>query len=174
MTNDMPDKSHITHGNNARFVVELSQFNVFMAGMVGVSRHMKCISWEQGYNGINNRKRGWQDNCDGALGEQAFAKWLGRFWDGTPNTFRTTPDVAQYEVRTNAESWGDLIIRDRDSDDRVYVLVISSDCPRFLIRGWMRGIEAKQGRWRRAGDKTRPDAWFVPQGDLHDMDSLPR
>lgn len=153
--------------------VELSEFNIFMAGMVGVSRHMKCIRAATGYNGINNRKRGWQDNCDGALGEQAFAKWLDVYWDGTPNTFRTKPDVAEYEVRTNSESWGDLILRDRDKDDAVYVLVLSHECPRFHMQGWVYGRDGKQPQWRRKGDTSRPEAWFVPQNALNDMADLP-
>jgi hypothetical protein len=157
-----------------QIIVELSTFNVFVSAMTGVSRNIKSIAPSKGYNGIDNRKRGWQDNCDGALGEQALAKWLNVYWDGTPNTFRKKPDVAEYEVRTNAESWGDLIIRDRDKDDAIYILVLSHDCPRFVIRGWMMGGDAKQDQWRRAGDRSRPEAWFVPQSELHDMDSLPR
>lgn len=155
-------------------IVELTNFNIFMAGMVGVSRHMKCIERSHGYKGINNRKRGWQDNCDGALGEAAFAQWLNVFWDGTPNTFRSRPDVSVYEVRTNAEPWGDLIIRDKDKDDAAYVLVLSHDCPRFNVCGWMYGRDAKQERYRRRGDANRPEAWFVPQTDLQPIEKLPR
>jgi len=154
-------------------IVELTQFNVFMAGMVGVSRHMKCIHAPTGYKGIDNRKRGWQDNCDGALGEQSLAKYLGIFWDGTPGTFRTQPDVGQYEVRTNSESWGDLILRDRDKPESIYILVLSHDCPKFHIFGWILGEDGMKEEWRRKGDRKRPEAWFVPQSALNDMGSLP-
>lgn len=154
--------------------IELSQFNIFMAGMVGVSRQMKCIQQPVGYKGIDNRKRGWQDNCDGALGEQAFAKWLGVFWDGTPNTFRTVPDVDSFEVRTNSKSWGDLFLRERDKDEAIYVLVLSHECPVFEIKGWIRGCDGKRPEWLRRLDPDRPEAWVVPQTALRPMEELPR
>lgn len=155
-------------------VVDLTQFSIFMAAIVGVSRNVKSIHQPIGYNGINNRKRGWQDHCDGALGEQALAKWLNVYWDGTPGTFRSKPDVGQYEVRTKNEPHGELILRDRDKDEAIYVLVLSHNCPEFVIRGWLWGHEGKQGKWRGRADKSRPEAWFIPQSELRDMSSLPR
>lgn len=155
-------------------VVELSMYNLLASAFAGSCRNVSLIKQEIGYKGINNRKRGWQDHIDGALGEQAFAKWLDVYWDGTPNTFRTKPDVAKYEVRTACLSWGDLILRDRDKDDAIYVLVLSHNCPEFTIRGWIWGHEGKQAKWRGRLDKSRPEAWIVPQSELRDMSSLPR
>lgn len=155
-------------------VVTLSKFQVYLSGMVGVGRQTHCISQKTGYNGINNGKRGWQDHCDGALGEQAFAKWLNVFWDGSPNIYRKEPDVDIYEVRTNAQPWGDLILRDRDKNEGIYVLVLSHDCPQFTIRGWINGDEGKSQKWWRRGDPNRPEAYFVPQEFLHPMDTLPK
>lgn len=74
----------------------------------------------------------------GALGEHAFAKWLGvpRAIDGqwgvcpacgcfagTVNTFKTEGDVGRYQVRTRSHPNSPLIIRDDDADDDVFVLV---------------------------------------------------
>lgn len=156
-------------------VVELSPICMLISGIVGVSRHVKLVNKAEGYNGIDNRKRGWQDNCDGATGEQAFAKWLDVFWDGTVGTFRDVPDVGQYEVRTNAWDRGDLILREKDkADSTIYVLVLSHDCPEFTIKGWITGAAGRQDQWWRVGDPKRPPAWFVPQSALHSMETLPR
>ena len=158
-----------------RPIVELTQYNVFMSAQVGISRQVKSMfAGHSSVNGHDSTKRGWQDACDGAIGEQALAKYLNVYWDGSPGIFRNQPDVGDYEVRANAASWGDLILRDRDSDTGIYVLVLTHNCPKMEIRGWMLGRDCKQDKWWRVGDRNRPPAWFVPQDELHDMSTLPK
>jgi len=106
----------------------------------------------------------------GAKGEIAFRKFIGSSDPLTVNTFRSTPDVRNYEVRTRSRDDFDLILRNDDSDHKIYVLVVGDGC-RFRVVGWLRGSEKYPH-----GQKTyggRPPAWFVPQSALHDMSELP-
>lgn len=74
----------------------------------------------------------------GALGEHAFAKWLGvrraidgqwgicpvcGCYAGTVNTFHEGADVGRYQVRTRSNPHSPLIVRESDRDDDVFVLV---------------------------------------------------
>ena len=156
--------------------IKLTDHNLFVAGIIGCSRHVKGAK-KQGQFGVNNATLGWQINCDGACGEMALAKWLGVWYDGALGDF-TAADVGNYEVRTNPNEWGDLILREKDPDTSVFVLVLSHNAPRFLLRGWMYGYEGKQERYYRSGSKhkqeDRPKAFFVPQRALKPMEELPR
>lgn len=115
----------------------------------------------------------------GALGEAAFAKWLGIPYSGTVNTFRSVKDVAGYEVRTRRGPRARLIIR--PSDEGIYVLVTTVDVEgyaagrtdRWAIRGWMTAEDARQHQWaQNPGD--RAPCWMIPQDYLHPMSLLPK
>lgn len=154
--------------------IKLEHHEISLGAITGVRRQIMCLK-RRGTAGHDSVKRGWQDHCDGAIGELAFAKYLGVYWGGSVGTFLTVPDVAAYEVRTNAAHWGDLIIRERDkADETAYVLVLSHAIPTFTMAGWMTGADARQDKWYRRGDVSRPPAWFVPQSALRPMEELPR
>lgn len=152
--------------------VQLTAHNMFMAALVGVSRHVKDMA-RIGKAGQDKRVRGWQDDCDGACGEAAVAKWLGVFYDGALGDF-AAKDAGHVQVRTTPRASGCLIVRDHDADDDIYILVLSHDAPNFILAGWIRGCDAKQGEWRDAKGTDRPAAFFVPQEALKVMDEFPR
>lgn len=153
--------------------ISLTPHNLFMAGLVGISRHVKG-AWKPGRYGVNNSNAGWQVNCDGAAGEMAVAKWLDVFYDGNLGNFKAR-DAGPLEVRTTALESGCLIIHPEDRDDGVFVLVLSHKSPTFILRGWLRGAEAKAKKYWKEGQKGRP-AFFVPQNapELKEMETLPR
>lgn len=115
-------------------------------------------------------------NVLGALGEMAFAKWLGVPFIATVNTFKTRPDVGGFEVRTAGFHNGKLIIRDDDLDTRPYVLVTSTHPPslEFRIHGFLLGKDGKKEKWLTDGGNGRAPAYFVPQSELHSFDDQER
>ena len=151
-------------------IVKLTAHNMFMAGMVGVSRHVKGMN-KQGQYGANNNKNGWQYNCDGACGEMCVAKYLNKYWDGALGNFRAQ-DVGHYQVRTTPNDWGHLLLHPKDEDAEVFILILSHGSPEFILKGWLLGKEGKVDEFWRDGTKGRP-AFFVPQEALHSMDTLP-
>jgi hypothetical protein len=130
----------------------------------------------------------------GALGEHAFAKWLGvqrpldgqygvcplcRCYAGTVNTFKAGGDVGRYQVRTRSFTNAPLIVRDGDRDDDVFVLVVAHTVGYplppsgiFWIIGWIYAADAKQWVFRRDPDR-RGAAYFVPQNSLREITTLP-
>ncbi len=148
----------------------LTPHNLFYAGMVGVSRHIKGAR-KAGQYGADNARVGWQINCDGACGELVLAKYRNVYWDGSLGNFGAA-DVGRIQVRTNPNEWGDLILHPKDANDDIFVLVLSHDAPMFHLRGWIKAGEGKHDKWWRDGTKNRP-AFFVPQDALIGMSSLP-
>jgi len=144
-------------------LIKLTPHNLFHAGMVGVSRHIKGAS-KKGRYGADNVKAGWQINCDGAAGEMAVAKAFNLYWDGALGNFNAK-DVGKLQVRTNPNDWGDLILHPKDDDEDIFILVLSHLAPTYRLKGWLKGADGKLKKWWRDGAKGRP-AYFVPQSAL--------
>ena len=140
-----------------------------MAAMIGISRNVKGTG-KAGRYGVDQVRNGWQIHCDGACGEAAVAKAFGLYWDGSIGDFGAT-DVGEYQVRTNPNEWGDLILHERDNDADPYILVLSHGSPDFNLRGWIYGSEGKLSEYWRDGSPGRP-AFFVPQDKLRPIEEL--
>ena len=113
---------------------------------------------------------GWNIHVEGAAGEIAAAKALNMYWGGTVNTFKSIGDIGKLEIRTTSVKNNRLIVRNKDSDDAVFVLVVGST-PTFEVVGWMLGKDAKQSKYVSAPG-GRPPAYFVPREDLNSLDTL--
>lgn len=109
----------------------------------------------------------WQQHIEGALGEMAFAKALGRYWSGSVNTFKNGGDVGDVQIRTRSRTDYDLIVRARDRDEDYFVLVVGC-CPIYTIVGYMKGGDAKQERWGK-NHGGHGAAYFVPQNELRPL-----
>lgn len=115
----------------------------------------------------------------GAAAEMATALLLGVPWAaGEPGNDPYGPDIGtRTQVRSSNKPRPrhSLIVRSRDIEkygDVPFVLVIQTGRV-FTIHGWMMAFEAvKKGRLWDGGDGGRPEAWFVPEEKLHDIDSL--
>lgn len=148
--------------------VHLSWHESAMASEVGRLRQLAAIKSglldRHGYAG-----QGWSEHIEGAIGELVVAKVLGIYWDGSVNTFSRS-DLPGVEVRTRSEPYYDLIVRENDKDDAVFVLV-TGKCPSYVVRGWLKGREAKQQQWLK-NHGGRPPAFFVPQEALKPLKVL--
>ena len=101
----------------------------------------------------------------GACAEIAFAKALDRFYVPPLNNFHSTADIlSDIEIRGTRREGGRLIVRDNDSPDRRYVLVVVNP-PEALIVGWILGRDARRDEWLDNPNGYRR-AWFVPQDAL--------
>jgi hypothetical protein len=149
--------------------VVLTPSELHIAAHVGVLRQIASLRDRRrdrhGYNGD-----GWSEHIQGAAGEQAVAKALGVFWDGSVDTFRTVADVAGVEVRTRSRHDYELLHRPDDDPTKAYVLV-TGRAPYLWVRGWMRGENCRRDEWW-AEHGGRPGAWFVPTDELHPIAEL--
>lgn len=79
------------------------------------------------------------------------------------------------EVRTRSRASYDLIVRNDDSDDRYFILVIGTDQAESLLEvvGGIYGDQAKKDQFRKNyGGKGY--AWFVPRESLEPAEDAPK
>jgi len=105
----------------------------------------------------------------GAFGELVIAKHFGVFWNGTIG--ESGDDVRRLHVRMTTRDDGCCVVRPKDPNDRVFVLVVGTK-PEFYICGWIWGLDAKRDNWL-TPTNGRPPAYFVPQVCLAPLVMLP-
>lgn len=156
----------MTHDNTNSVTLEWHE--VAMASFVGWMRQIKALQAGKqdchGYKGL-----GWSDHIEGACGEVAVAKTLGRYWDGSVNTFKAD-DLPGLQIRTRSQDDYQLIVRPKDGDEATFVHV-TGRCPTYSVRGWIIGAEAKRPEWLQ-NYGGRPAAYFVPTAMLNDIEHL--
>jgi hypothetical protein len=148
-------------------VVDLTPEEVEFAASIGVRRQLEA--YRKGLANVAGlRFVGWDEHIEGAAGELAVAKLLGRHWDATVNTFKFTGDVGpELEVRTRSKHHYDLLVRPNDNPYRYYCLVTGTTTEgAFRVHGWLQGRECMQDCYRQTY-ADRPVAWFVPQSALN-------
>ncbi len=149
--------------------VSLEWFEVSRAALVGVSRNVEAM--RKGYRQkLRGKDESWERHVLGALGECAFAKATNRYWSGSVNTFKAADVGDNIQIRTRSQHAYDLIVRDDDRDDDVYVLVTGGPTD-FTLHGWMRCSDAKSPKFK-ANYGNYGEAYFVPKSALHPMDPL--
>jgi hypothetical protein len=148
--------------------IQLTWHEAAMASEVGRLRQLVSVKAgrldQHGFAGD-----GWSEHIEGACGEQAVAKALNVYWDGSIDSFKRD-DLPGLQVRTRSRHDWDLIVRPNDPDQAVFVLV-TGRCPSYLVQGWIRGCDAKRPDWLK-NHGGRPAAYFVPRTALHQLSEL--
>ena len=145
-------------------LVKLTWHEAAIGAEIGKLRRLTSI--KNGRSQTAGAKLGWTEDIEGACAELALAKYLGIYWNGSVDTFKSQPDVGELEVRHTSYPNGKLIVRPHDSDTATFVLIVGT-CPEYRIVGTKVGLEAKRPEW--LSDPTsanRPSAYFVPQSEL--------
>jgi len=150
--------------------VTLTDYELAQAAQVGCLRHIADIRRNKKPSANPNE---WQIHIEGACGEMAVAKAAGLYWGGSVNTFKQGGDIlsTKWEVRTRSRHDYDLIIRDDDPDDRVYILVTGTS-PTYSIHGWILAAEAKMMQGFRKDHGSYRPAFFIPKNKLRAMGGL--
>ena len=144
--------------------VVLDHSELELAAAVGLRRQLASLRDQRedrhGFSGP-----GWTIHIEGACGELAVAKAMGRYWNGGVDTFKAPDLSGSIQIRTRSNADYDLIVRPNDADEDLFILV-TGRAPEFTVHGWIKGRDAKQEQWSRTyGD--RPPAFFVPQSALN-------
>ena len=142
--------------------VRLTLAEMQIAAQVGIQRQIQNLK-----NGAvpaygAGSKNDWQLHVEGALGEMALAKCLGVYWDGKGKM--RAPDVGECDVRTRSKHSYELIVHDRDDDDR-YIYLLTGGNGQYIFHGGIYARDAKQKRYWKDPAGGRP-AYFVPQAHL--------
>lgn len=150
--------------------VELEWYEAEQAIFVGAQREA-----EARMKGLKHRPKTGSDplenHIESAGAEKAVGKLLNLDWHASVNTFgEGCADVGEsIEVRYRRNLY-DLIVRDHDPEDRIYVLVWG-EMPKYVVMGWMWGSDAKKPEFR-ANHGDHGPAFFVPAKHLHPVEEL--
>lgn len=142
--------------------VKLTNFEIFMAGTVGLRRRINSIGSVE-TNKVKNKDFGWHIDIESSCAELAAAKALDLYWNGSVNTFKL-PDLSKLQIRYTNRKNGRLIIREGDKDSEVFLLV-TGETPNYTIVGFIKGCDAKKDEWKDDPNNAM-EAWFVPQSAL--------
>ena len=151
--------------------VTLTMSEVLMAATIGVMRQISALKRKLPDRHGCTKDVGWQVHIEGACGELAAAKAMGKFWDGGINTFKASDIGESIQVRTRSRHDFDLIVRSDDSDTDWFVLV-TGVCPEYEVRGGIRGADAKMPEYLNTFGGREP-AYFVPAGALTETRTNP-
>jgi len=147
--------------------VRLTWPEVHIGAHVGIMREIQ----DREQNLVNiaqaEAEGGWERHVVGALGEMAFAKWVGIFWSGSLGDYRAD-DVGPYQVRAIVKERHSLIIRPVDKDDKKFILVWDQT-PKYFLMGWQWAGNIKRQVFVREPNGRDP-AFFVPQAALFSME----
>jgi hypothetical protein len=134
--------------------------------MTGVLRQIdNLIAQRKARNGEAGHSD-WQLHIEGALGEQAVAKWIGTYWSGQVGNLSAADIGKQIETRTTHRLDGSLILHEWDQDD-AYFFLLTGQHGTYRIAGWIEGRDGKLPAFWRDPVGGRP-AYFVPQAVLND------
>lgn len=143
--------------------IMLSPLELSIAAYVGMVRQITSLK-----NGRLDQHgcevdKGWQVHIEGACGERALAKALGIYDCISVNSF-SAPDVGGVQVRTRSKHEYELIVREGDAEDEMFVLLTGLN-GRYKIRGGIVGRDARRPEWLKEHG-AREAAYFVPQAAL--------
>lgn len=146
--------------------IELTKYEMELACYVAMRRQIDAEF--AGRTDRVNRKsftEGLQSHVLGCFGELSVARVLGTYWSGSNNTFHSMSDLHdRIEVRHRSNHDWDLIVREEDSPDSLYVLSTGNgNC--IFVHGGILGKDAKMDRFSRNYGNKRP-AFFVPSDEL--------
>lgn len=152
------------------FSIRLSEDDVFWASWAADQRNRANVKrGSKEAHGAAGRRLDY--NIVGALGELAFARWLGATWEGyTPYTYGAR-DVAGFEIRSVEHPTHNLLLHDNDKPSAPYVLMVGQ-VDRWHIAGWIRGRDGMDPRWFTDKGNDRP-AYFIPPSALRPPETLP-
>ena len=153
-------------------MVNLHWWEVYQAAITGVMRHVKSIQDNRKSTPyMDSEYARWGVNVEGAIAECAFAKAFGMYWGQSVDTFKE-PDVGnRVQVRQTEKDTHCLIVKEKDNDNHIYVLLIGSR-GHYWIVGWILGKDAKQKKWIFDPRKTGVVSYFVPQSELHPIETI--
>lgn len=110
----------------------------------------------------------YRNNIEGACGERAAAKFLGVYWDGSVDTFRSKADLlGNVEVKTRSDHGYELLVRKWDVETPKLYIHVTGQAPTYRIRGWiyLSGPQDCKDEWKQTYG-NRPEAWFIPTSHL--------
>lgn len=143
-------------------IVRLDAPEVAVGRVVGQMRFDQAVA-EKRRDGF--RSHSVENHVLGALGEMAFAKGFGVYWDFSCGTFKRRRDVCGCEIRTRRGDDKPLVIRETDNATDLFALVCYREkSDDFRIAGFAIARDVQKPEWW--NDKGPIPAFYLPQSEL--------
>ena len=159
---------------NSAVRVVLREDDLKHAASIGFRRQMEnlCNGLSHRFNfPRHNASVAWGYHIEAAIAEKAVAVYLELPWNERVGDIGVSDVGTHIEVRSTDRPDGSLIVHETDRSGAVFVLVINNESNTRVLAGWICGYEAKRSQFWQEKCIGRP-AYFVPQGELHDMREL--
>lgn len=147
--------------------ITLSESEMAVARLIGRMRHQDAAA--KGRKDVvadigNSLDR----HINGAAGEMAVAKAIGRYWDADIVRFKGADILPDLQVRWGSWHNGDLIVRDDDDPGCLYYHVTGSPEGLMCVHGFIDGWAAMCECFRKNPGGYKP-AYCVPHAELVDV-----
>lgn len=128
------------------------------------------VTMRTAFNGASDRKHStlW-GHMNGARGELAVAMWLHVPWPARFHAYADMDIDPDVEVRHSINLGASLRLCDRDAPSTRAVLITGAG-PQLYIQGWLHVRDGRAGEWWSPSAR----AWYVPQSELHGMNTWTR
>jgi hypothetical protein len=150
--------------------ITLTTAELWIGALCGSRRNVASLINSQPPADGFDQDQEWNRHIEGACGEIAAAKALGRYWEPSCDTFGAADIGKRIGVRTRSKHNYDLYVRPRDNVEYAYVLV-TGKAPHFIVHGWQFGSEVRRlGTVETYGG--RPPMWVLKQDLLRPLSEL--
>lgn len=155
--------------DGGRVWVTLTLSEMLHGATVGTIRHFEAetAGRASSRNFYSSNKDLLTAHVQGAIGELVVAKCRDRYFMPTVNNFKDADIGKNTQVRLRVQHDWDLIIRDDDNPDHIFVHVTGAG-PTYCVRGWTYGKDVLKQEYRK-NYGNGVESWFVPESALHPM-----
>lgn len=148
--------------------IRLERYEMEIASSVGRARNLSAIA--RGSKDVypSDSQNAWGQHIDGAGAEMAFAKYIGLYWDGSVDTYRSgTGDLPYTQIDVKHSRDGKWKVKERDKGDLV---LVRGTMPEYIIEAY---CNAESVRRYMPAFKEPACLWYVPEDErCRDFEAL--
>lgn len=176
----LPEEAHCSETGQARVLLIRMTTQQVKLTPAQVAESLKCARDRQQFHELRGTPDAHGFNGDGlrahlvgALCECAVAVFVKQIWNRFSKDYKSiVADVGdRFQVRGTTHPCGNLILRDSDRDDQVFILARLSPPDRVELVGWTWGRYGKRTDYLWT-DSDRPRCYKIPAEILLPMESL--
>jgi len=139
--------------------VSLERYEMELASSVGRARNLSAIVKSSKDSYPSDSQNAWGQHIDGAGAELAFAKFIGLYWDGSVDTYRSgTGDLPYTQVDVKHSRDGKWKVKEKDKGELV---LVRGTMPEYIIEAYCTAEDVK----KYAPAYSEPKLWAVPEDE---------
>jgi hypothetical protein len=153
---------------NGHILVRLERYEMELASTVGRARNLSAIVKQSKDVYPSDSQSAWGQHIDGAGAELAFAKFIGLYWDGSVDTYRSgSGDLPYTQIDVKHSRDGKWKVKERDKGELV---LVRGTMPEYVIEAYCNADDIKKYK-PTYSEPTK--LWLVPEDEKRrDFSSL--